>query len=94
MSLIKRTYALPAETLERFEKAVAAGKRSATISSLIESWLEGRRKARLRKEVVEGCREMASVYLETEKEYNPLEEEVERGASPVSKTRRDRSRKA
>jgi hypothetical protein len=32
----------------------------------------------LRKEIIEGCRDMADVYLEVEREYHPLEEEVQR----------------
>ena len=32
----------------------------------------------LRRDIIEGCREMADVHLETEREYHPLEEEVER----------------
>jgi metal-responsive CopG/Arc/MetJ family transcriptional regulator len=78
MRLLKRTYALPPETLARFEEAVRPGKRSAVIADLLREWLEAQRREQLRREVIEGCREMAETYLEIEREYHPLEEEVHR----------------
>lgn len=92
MGTLKRTYALPAGTLEQFEKAVKPGKRSAVIAEAIQDWVDRRRRERLRREVVEGCREMAEVYLEIEREYHPLEEEVTRALDTRSQTRRDRAR--
>jgi hypothetical protein len=82
MRLSKRTYALPPDTLTQFEEAVAPGKRSAVIAHLLSEWLEARRRERLRADIIEGCREMADVYLEIEKEYHPLEEEVHRALDP------------
>lgn len=79
MGLLKRTYTLPADTLEQFEQVVAAGQRSAVIAELLREWLDRQRREQLRREIIEGCREMAEVYLETEREYHPLEEEVHRG---------------
>ncbi len=79
MPTLKRTYAMPRETVERFERAVGAGKRSKTIDRLVRSWLDEQERARLRAQVIEGCREMADVLEETEREYHSLEEEVERG---------------
>jgi hypothetical protein len=32
---------------------------------------------KLRRELIEGCREMAEILLETEREFHPLEEEVQ-----------------
>ena len=78
MGLLKRTYALPPETLEQFEQEVAPGKRSAVIADLLREWLDERRREQLRREIIEGCREMADIYLETEREYHPLEDEVHR----------------
>jgi predicted RNase H-like HicB family nuclease len=40
--------------------------------------LDRQRREQLRKEIIEGCRDMADVYLEVEREYHPLEEDVER----------------
>ncbi len=79
MSIVKRTYALREETLRDFEQAVESGRRSAVVESLIEEWLERQRLEALRREIIEGCQAMAEVYEETEREYHPLEEEVERG---------------
>jgi metal-responsive CopG/Arc/MetJ family transcriptional regulator len=78
MSLLKRTYSLPPETIEQFEQAVAPGQRSSVIADLLRAWLETRRRERLRREVIEGCHAMAEIYLQTEREFHPLEEEVHR----------------
>jgi hypothetical protein len=82
MRLLKRTYALPPETVERFEEAVASGRRSAVIADLIHDWLEARRREELRREIIEGCREMAAVYQEIERDYQPLDEELHRAVEP------------
>ncbi len=99
MTLLKRTYALPQETLEEFERATPPGKRSSVVAELLRSWLERQKRERLRAAVIEGCREMADVYLEIEREYHSLEEEVQhafgdelqpgrRGARPPRSRRR------
>ena len=94
MRLPKRTYALPPDILQQFEQTVAAGKRSAVIAGLLHAWLDKQRQEQLRRDVIEGCREMADVYLEIEREYHPLEEEVHRGLDPQPQTRRHRARSA
>ena len=76
--IVKRTYSLPQTVLTVFEEAVEPGKRSAVIASLIQDWLEARRRETLRKVIIEGCSEMRDVYLEIEAEYHPLEEEAHR----------------
>lgn len=78
MSLAKRTYALPAETLDRFERAVGPGQRSAKIAELIDGWLEEAQRAQLRREIEEGCREMWDLYREVAEEWRPLDEELDR----------------
>jgi metal-responsive CopG/Arc/MetJ family transcriptional regulator len=87
MAMLKRTYALPQDTLEEFERATPAGKRSALIAELVRSWLEHEKRERLRREVIEGCREMTDVYLEIEREYHPLEEEVQHALDDESPPR-------
>lgn len=76
MELLKRTYTLPAGTLHEFEEIVVPGQRSSTIDFLLREWLGERRRAQLRQEIIAGCQAMADVYLEIEREYHPLEEEV------------------
>jgi len=76
MQTQKRTYALPAETVQEFEQMVASGQRSATLARLIEDWLEKRREEALRQNIIEGCREMWDINVEIEREFHPLEEEV------------------
>ena len=78
MQLQKRTYALPQATLDRFEQAVTSGKRSATVAHLLDQWLEQEYQKRLRQEIIAGCQEMSEVYLDIEREFHPLEEEVAR----------------
>jgi hypothetical protein len=94
MALLKRTYALPQGTVEEFEKAAPPGKRSALIAELVRGWLEHEKRERLRREVIEGCREMADVYLEVEREYHPLEEEVQHALDDESQPRRRGARPA
>ncbi len=78
MTLQKRTYTLPADTLQQFEQVVIPGKRSAIIDTLMREWLDNQRRERLRQEIIEGCEAMADVYLAIEREFHPLEEEVHR----------------
>jgi hypothetical protein len=92
ISLVKRTYALPSDTLEHFEREIPAGKRSSVIGQLLREWLDNQERQRLREEVIEGCRKMAAVYLEVEREYHPLEEEVQRALDGQSPMRRRRPR--
>ena len=78
MALLKRTYSMPSDTLDAFEETVAPGKRSGVIAQLVDEWLDEQRRAKLREDIAEGCREMAEIYLEIEREFHPLEEEVSR----------------
>lgn len=78
MELVKRTYSLPVDAIREFEAEVDTGKRSAVIADLMRNWLETRQREKLRQAIIEGCREMADVYLEIEQEYHSLEEEVHR----------------
>ena len=93
MPLHKRTYALPAETLEQFEQVVAPDQRSAVIAELLREWLDQATRQRLRADLIDGCREMAEIYLEIEREYHPLEEEVHGAVDTHRPTRRHRPRK-
>lgn len=94
MPLLKRTYALPTDTIEEFERTVAPGQRSAVLASLIAQWLEQLRREQLRREIIAGCQEMAGVYLEIEQAFHPLEEEVHRALDHANQPRRHRQGKA
>jgi hypothetical protein len=78
MKVAKRTYGLPPETVVRFEAAVDPGRRSAKVSELMQAWLDEQERDALRRNVIEGCREMGAAYLEMAREWEPLEEEVAR----------------
>ncbi len=82
MQTQKRTYALPQATIEKFEKTVASGQRSATLARLIEAWLEKQEEEALERDIREGCREMADVYLEIQRDFEPLDTEETRGYYP------------
>lgn len=45
---------------------------------------------RLRRDIAEGCAEMTELYLEIEKEFHPLEEEVHRVLEGKPQARRHR----
>jgi metal-responsive CopG/Arc/MetJ family transcriptional regulator len=92
MRLVKRTYVLPPGTLEEFERNVGAGERSAVVAQLLRDWLARRQREQLRQALIEGCREMAEVYREVEREYHPLEEEVQHALESESAPRRRRAR--
>jgi hypothetical protein len=92
MRLIKRTYVLPPAILKEFEGTVSAGERSAVIAQLLENWLERRKREQLRLAIIEGCHEMAEVYREIEREFHPLEEEVQHALEDEPPPRRHRAR--
>ena len=77
MGLLKRTYALPPETVRSFEKTVPKGKRSVLLAELMRGWLLERERARLRKEILRGCEEMRAEYLALEGEFHSSEEEAD-----------------
>jgi len=80
MRLAKRTYSLPPDLLKRFERRLAPGERSAHVGRLIGEWLAEREREELRRKVVEGCREMAELYSEMDKEWRGASDEVWRGS--------------
>ena len=77
MGTAKRTYALPNDVLERFEGAIAPGKRSAKIAELIDAYIQERNREALRESIAEGCREMWDIYIDTAKEWEPLDKEID-----------------
>lgn len=72
----KRTYSLPLATLRKLEGQVKPGERSAFLASLIEEWHAAKERDELRRQVIEGCLDMADVYAEMEREWAPLSDEV------------------
>jgi hypothetical protein len=82
MKLAKRTYALPPETVAKFEAEVMSGQRSAKIAELIAAWMKERERQALRQSIIEGCRDMNEIYLETAKEWEPADDELWRGLEP------------
>jgi hypothetical protein len=80
MGLAKRTYSLPPDVVGRFEQLLAPGERSAFLAKLIGDWLAEREREALRRELIEGCKEMAGLYQEIEQEWNGASDEVWRGA--------------
>lgn len=80
MRLAKRTYSLPPDLVQKFEKCLAPGERSSFLAKLIEEWLAEREREELCRRVVEGCRDMAELYEEIDGEWRGVSEEVWRGA--------------
>lgn len=76
MKLAKRTYALPAQTLRRFEGKIGPGKRSAKVAELIEDWVRAQEREALRQEILEGCREMNDINLEAAREWEGADDEL------------------
>ena len=76
MKLAKRTYSLPSDVLQRFEVRLASGERSRFLAKLIEEWLAEREREELRRQVIEGCKEMGELYREIDREWNTTADEV------------------
>jgi hypothetical protein len=76
MSLAKRTYSLPPDVVRRFERTLPPGERSQFLAKLIGDWLAEREREALRRELLEGCREMAGTYEETDREWSSASDEV------------------
>ena len=74
----KRTYVLPPEAVVRFGTAVRPGRRSANVTELMQAWLDEQEREALRQNIIEGCREVADVYLDAAQEWQPLDEEADR----------------
>ena len=80
MRLAKRTYSLPFDLIQRFEEQLTPGERSRFVAKLIDDWLSARERERLRREVIDGCREMAELYRAIDAEWNDAADEVWRDA--------------
>lgn len=78
METAKRTYALPITVVERFEQEIAPGKRSAKVAELLDEWMHEKQREATRQQIIEGCQDMWDVYLETAKEWEPLDREADR----------------
>ena len=76
MGLAKRTYSLPPDLVERFEQLLAPGERSQFLAKLIGDWLAEREREALRRELIEGCKEMAGLNEEIDREWNGAADEV------------------
>ncbi|HUJ51888.1 MAG TPA: hypothetical protein VLW25_16885 [Bryobacteraceae bacterium] len=76
MRLAKRTYLLPEEVVEKFEKVLPAGERSAFLAKLIQGWLAKKEREELRRQVIEGCAEMRTIYENIDREWEQAADEV------------------
>jgi hypothetical protein len=76
MKLAKRTYSLPPQIVQRFEERVNPGQRNSFIAKLLEDWFARQERSEMRRQIVEGCREMKEVYLEIDREWNGTGEEA------------------
>ncbi|MBI3682468.1 MAG: hypothetical protein HY235_18975 [Acidobacteria bacterium] len=76
MKLAKRTYSLPSDIVTKFERSLPRGERSSFIAKLIEEWLEERKRLELRRQVIEGCQQMATHYREINQEWDRTSEEI------------------
>ena len=76
MQLAKRTYTLPPDLLQRFERRLPPGDRSRSLAKIIEAWLAEREREELRQAVVEGCEAMKDEYQQIDREWAPAADEV------------------
>ena len=76
MRLAKRTYGLPPEIVTRFETQEEAGDRSSVAGKHMEEWLAEKARNKLKRQIVEGRKEMAADYLEEDSAWNSATDEV------------------
>ena len=74
--LAKRTYTLPLAVVARFEDRLAPGERSGFLAKLLEEWLAEQERDELRRKLVAGCQAMREDYLQVDKEWNAVSDEV------------------
>jgi metal-responsive CopG/Arc/MetJ family transcriptional regulator len=79
VKLAKRTYSLPSDLVQRFEELLAPGERSRFLAKLMAEWLARRERDELRRQVIEGCNEIAGLYREIDQEWNHVSDEVWHG---------------
>jgi len=54
------------------------------MGELFREWIQEKQRKDLAERVIEGCREMADTYQEMEREFHPLELEVDRDGGEIS----------
>lgn len=75
MALAKRTYKISDETIQRFESLVPAGQRSQTVERLLRESIDEIHREALRRDIIEGLADMAEVYEETMRDWEPIDRE-------------------
>lgn len=77
-TLQKKTYALPSDVVEEFEKHVAPGKRGKVLGEIVRAYLAEKKREELWQRIEEGFadEENQALYLEVEREWSPLSDEV------------------
>jgi len=76
MRLEKRTYTLPPDLLQKFERRLPPGERSSSLARIIEDWLAEREREELRQQIIEGCQEMRTEYEQIDREWASVSDEV------------------
>ena len=66
------TFTLPSEIVKQFEREFPVSQRDSVMAEMMLKTVTDRR-TRRRADLVRGCREMADVYLQIEREFHPLE---------------------
>jgi len=76
MRLEKRTYTLPPDLLQKFERRLPPGERSSSLARIIEDWLAEREREELRQQIIEGCQEMRTEYEQIDRNWASVSDEV------------------
>ena len=76
MKLAKRTYSLPPDLLRKFEQLTPPGERSGFIARLIGERMAELERAELRRQIVEGCQEMSTLYSEIDAAWASASDEA------------------
>ena len=76
MNLQKRTYSIDRAVLTAFESAVETGSRSVVVTELLRHYLADRERETIRRQIIEGSKQLSALYVEESNAWNPLEEEL------------------
>ena len=77
-TLLKKTYALPADVVEEFEKHVGPGKRGKVLGEIVRAYLAEKKREELWQRIDASMEdeENMALYAEIEREWAPLSDEV------------------
>jgi metal-responsive CopG/Arc/MetJ family transcriptional regulator len=76
MHLQKRTYSIDMHVLSGFERSVVSGNRSVVITDLLRKYLADEERARIRRELIAGAKQVNELYREESEAWSRIEQGI------------------